>query len=211
MLFFGHTGITLKAAGILSSAFQARLLPDEKHHLGVAKRASAYSGGADGSSPSLPVASARTRTRRRKGEGIDYRLVLASSLLPDAIDKPTGVFLLPNVFSNGRIFGHTLAFSTALWLLGGYLLTRHQRTWGIVLAYGSTMHLILDRMWSNPKTLLWPLYGWSFEKGDVSHWFMNIIHSLFTDPSDYVPEIIGGAILIQFLFRLTKRRRAGYS
>jgi hypothetical protein len=47
---------------------------------------------------------------------MDYRLIIIGSLLPDIIDKPVGMILLP--LNNGRVFGHTLLFILILLLIG---------------------------------------------------------------------------------------------
>ena len=47
---------------------------------------------------------------------IDYKLIIIGSLLPDIIDKPVGMILLP--LENGRVFGHTLLFVLILLLIG---------------------------------------------------------------------------------------------
>jgi hypothetical protein len=62
--------------------------------------------------------------------------------------------------------------------------------------------LYLDEMWLSPRTLLWPLYGWTFEKTDVSHWLKDLLIWLRTDPSVYIPEIIGALFLGAFFFNL---------
>ncbi|MBI4302345.1 MAG: metal-dependent hydrolase [Chloroflexi bacterium] len=138
---------------------------------------------------------------------IDYRMVLLGSLLPDIIDKPLGMIIFANMFSNGRIFGHTLIFIFVLLAVGVYLFWKVNKTWGLVLAYGSIMHLIFDEMWSSPRTILWPLYGWVFPRGDITNWLGHLIHSLFNNPHDYIPELVGATILAHFLFNLVRRQK----
>ena len=90
-------------------------------------------------------------------------------MLPDLIDKPMGQFLFQDTFSNGRIFGHTLLFSALILIASIILYYSRRRSTGLLcLPFGSIMHLILDGMWLTPSTLLWPLYGWQFEKVDLS-------------------------------------------
>jgi len=90
-------------------------------------------------------------------------------------------------------------------LLGvGWLLYRRKRPGFLCLALASTGHLVLDRMWEMPRILFWPLYGLAFpaegEPGaaQVPLWW----HMLLADPWVYVPEMIGGLILLYFVFRL---------
>ena len=82
MLIFGHAGITLGAAVIVSSVAYNRKSQD------VEKRSNLSS---------LPAY-------------LDIRLLLIGSLLPDIIDKPVGQLIFRETFSNGRIFSHTLLF-----------------------------------------------------------------------------------------------------
>ena len=57
-------------------------------------------------------------------------------------------------------------------------------------------------MWLTPSTLLWPLCGLSFEKMDIEGWLPGILNSLMTEPTVYVPEIIGVILLALFFGRI---------
>ena len=97
---------------------------------------------------------------------IDYRLILLGSMLPDIIDKPLGIWLL----DTGRSIGHTLVFGSVL-VAAGFTLYAWRCSTGLLgLSFASVIHLVLDQMWLAPRTLLWPAYGWSFERGDVEEW-----------------------------------------
>ena len=65
---------------------------------------------------------------------MDYRLVAVGSLLPDLVDKPVGMILLP--LNNGRVFGHTLLSILILLLIG----LRCRRF--MFLSLASYLHLI---------------------------------------------------------------------
>ena len=137
----------------------------------------------------------------RSAATLDYRLVLLGSMLPD-IDKPLGIWLLRDSLGSGRAVGHTLLFAFLL-VTAGLLLYARGRTWHLLsLALGSTFHLALDEMWLSPRTLFWPLYGWGFERTDVSHWLEMLLTSLGTKPRVYVPEIIGALLLAAILWRM---------
>jgi len=59
-------------------------------------------------------------------------------------------------------------------------------------------------MWLAPSTLLWPAYGWVFEKGDVGEWLVGWLKTMVTNPAAYLPEIAGtllGAFLLYLLIR----------
>jgi len=135
----------------------------------------------------------------------DYRFLLIGSLLPDLLDKPIGDIFFYQPFRNGRIFGHTLCFTACLAVLGAYVYKRWKKLWFLILSFGSAIHLILDQMWLNPRTLLWPIYGWSFASVDSTNffgWLPEMFHALATDASVYVPEIIGFSIVAWFVAKV---------
>jgi len=188
MLFFGHLGLTLGTAAALdvlytSSKAQACQTP-------AAKRAG------------------RLRLSVLP-EHVDLRILLAGSLLPDIIDKPLGIYILGNTFSNGRIVSHTLLFLAVLALAGWFVYRRWRRTWGLVLAFGTLTHLVFDSMWNRPQTLFWPFMGATFPREDSAEWIGNILHSLFTRPSFYIPEIAGILVLLVFLMVVLRRKSLG--
>ncbi len=208
MMLFGHMGITL-TAGILA---RGTLVLVGKSALKVAdKEREVFSESAshlnhkEDCSPGNKISSLSLLKNY-----IDYRLLLVGSLLPDLLDKPMGELFFYRTFQNGRIFGHTLFLNILLAALGIYVLKRRRSIWLFTLAFGSTVHLILDRMWLNPQTLLWPVYGWSFAKTsstDFFGWLLKILHILTTEASVYVLEIIGFGILVWFIVKLIKERK----
>ena len=62
-------------------------------------------------------------------------------------------------------------------------------------------------MWRFPKTLLWPMYGFAFDRMDLSNWPINILHDLMTEPTYYIPELAGAIILICFAVILIYKKR----
>ncbi len=202
MLILGHAGITLGAAVLLNGAFsRSHSLPTRetkvKEHLQT-------------SSELLPAQNCTPGSRASwltsLANHIDIRLLLLGSLLPDIIDKPVGQFFFRKTFSNGRIFCHTLLFLTLITLTGFYLYQNRSKTWLLVLSFGTGMHLAQDQMWLEPRTLLWPLFGFAFEKIGLTYWAQNILYALRTDPGVYVPELVGAAILTWFVLALARRR-----
>ena len=153
-----------------------------------------------------PSSSRLCRWSRKLIDKVDYRLVLIGSLLPDIIDKPVGIYLFRETFSNGRIFGHTLLFLLFLFLLGLYLRYRFRWSGGLILCFCSTIHLLLDGMWSDPQTFLWPFYGLAFEKEDLALWIPHMLLALKTQPRVYVPECLGAICLVGFGVELVLRR-----
>ncbi len=74
---------------------------------------------------------------------------------------------------------------------------------------GCFAHLLLDEMWLFPRTILWPLYGWGFDKMGPRNWLEEILTALRTDPSVFIPELIGVLLLLAFFFSLIKRGEFG--
>ncbi|MFO8010915.1 MAG: metal-dependent hydrolase [Dehalococcoidia bacterium] len=140
------------------------------------------------------------------GNSIDYRLVGLGAMLPDIIDKPLGIYIFGDAISNGRIFGHTLVFFLILLAIGIYRYRRYARPGFLIVSLCSGFHLLLDRMWYTSHTLLWPAYGISFEKVDVTGWLSEISDKFLSSPGAYGTEIIGLLILLPFAFKLLRDR-----
>lgn len=127
------------------------------------------------------------------------------TLLPDVIDKPVGHVLLG--LGNGRLVAHALVF--ALGLAAAALFARRFRPPLflplVAVAAGVGTHLVLDQLWREPATLLWPLLGAGFPALGIepqSWWDM-----LLRDPFTQLEEILGGAGLA-WVFITERRRRA---
>jgi inner membrane protein len=198
MLVFGHTGITLGAAVVLANVLTRRCIPN-----GIEDE-TAVSTPAD-SNVQESAASKRTSLLSRLAERIDLRLLFVGSLLPDIVDKPVGQFFFRGVFSNGRVLSHTLLFLIIVTLAGLWFHRRYAKNWLLVLAFGILTHLICDQMWRSPRTLLWPIYGFSFERMDLTHWVSNLLYALQTNAQVYVPELVGLVILVWFAAELVRR------
>lgn len=89
-----------------------------------------------------------------RSPALDYRLVMAGSVLPVADALSGGVWVL-----------HTLVGSVALLTLvivgtRGRRLRRRQL---IGLPIGTFLHLVLDGVWARTETFWWPFFGTSFE------------------------------------------------
>lgn len=90
---------------------------------------------------------------------IDYRLVVAGTLLPDVVD---------GVLGGARVL-HSLSFSVAL-LLAVMVATRGRRPARrrarrrlLAVPIGTFLHLVLDGMWARTEVFWWPFTGWSFD------------------------------------------------
>ena len=190
MLILGHAGITLGVAAAVDAA-----LSNRRPHAAVA---------------TLPVRRSRnpgTAWFASLARHIDIRILLLGALLPDIIDKPLGHLLFRETFSSGRIFGHTLVFLLVISLAGLWLYRWKNKNWLIVLSFGTFTHLVFDQMWLTPGTLLWPLFGWEFDKVVLDHWLRSTLVGLLTNPGVYIPEIIGGTVLGIFGLSLLRQGR----
>ncbi len=203
MLLFGHAGITLAAAVLLTHTL-----------VGTHFSRAAESEATESSPPFSHVVSTPNEASNLKtswftslGKYIDIRLLLIGSLLPDIVDKPVGQFLFRETFSNGRIFCHTLLFLIPITMAGLYLYRRRSRIWLLVFSFGTFAHLVYDQMWRFPRTLLWPAYGLAFERIDLTGWMPNMLYALLTSPEVYVPELVGAAIIIWFAVELVRKRK----
>jgi membrane-bound metal-dependent hydrolase YbcI (DUF457 family) len=110
-------------------------------------------------------------------------------VLPDIIDKPLGVVFL----GNGRAFCHTLLFTIVI-LVAGICLYRFRRnSFLLCIALGCVAHIVLDMMWLDQRTFLWPLFGWNIQTSNISFvlWMKQTFSGLFIKPSEYIPEVIG--------------------
>lgn len=203
MLLFGHTGITLGVAALLAGLTASRRSTrneDARVIAGGGQSSQATAGLSDNKTHQVPWVKALA-------DSADIRLLLVGSLLPDIIDKPVGQLFFRETFSNGRIFSHTLFFLALITLIGLYLYRYRSQTWLLVLSFGIFTHLIFDQMWRASHTLLWPIYGFAFEKVDLTGWVPNMLHALLTDLGVYLPELMGGAILVWLAQSLVRRRR----
>lgn len=138
---------------------------------------------------------------------IDYRVVLAGSILPDIIDKPIGAGLFRNTFHNSRIFAHTLLFSLLLVMTGLYILYKHRNNNILLLGICSSVHLVLDSMWLYPSILFWPYFGWKFPVRPEGNWVESDILRLLSDPRYYLPELIGFIIMAYYFIRLVRSKQ----
>lgn len=133
---------------------------------------------------------------------IDPRYLVVGALLPDLIDKPLGMIVFASTISNGRMISHTLVFSFILFLIGLYLYDKRGDIRIISLASGSFFHLIEDQMWNTPKTLFWPLFGWSFPKYSIDYTGLEYLLVLFNRSfhpqfsESYTPEILGMVVVV---------------
>jgi hypothetical protein len=151
---------------------------------------------------------------------IDYRLVMLGAMLPDIIDKPLVLMLADKPVGSARFIAHSLIFIVVLILLGELYGIIFKRTGFLIVACASLAHIIEDLIWRTPKVLFWPYYnivlGYinpskpTFSSGYIENRVRIITTSvskldwgeIFSKPSVFIPELIGGGILFYFLVKM---------
>jgi len=199
MLLFGHVGIALASAALGFG------LGDKLRH-GITEDGVEETSPTRDSYSSNSHPESKTSFFRSLANHVDIRFLLVGSLLPDIIDKPIGIYLFRETFSSGRIFSHTLLFLVLVTVVGLLIRRYSGKTWGLGLSIGILLHLVLDQMWREPKTLFWPIFGIAFERIETTYWLGNILHALLKEPEVYVPEIIGFVVFVWFTWELLHRR-----
>ena len=134
---------------------------------------------------------------------VDIRFLGLGALLPDLVDKPLGTIFFPDLFQgNSRTIGHTLLFTLVIMTVV-LLATRRGRTrrgW-MALAMGCLIHLLLDGMWTEQQTFLWPAFGWDFPPGDPDYW-SGLIDRALSQPWLMVKEALGLGYLVYLWHRV---------
>jgi membrane-bound metal-dependent hydrolase YbcI (DUF457 family) len=128
----------------------------------------------------------------------DMRWLLAGAVLPDLIDKTIGQILFKPYFENGRIFAHTFILALLLFVAGTYQWKRRGDSRILLLAFGVASHLVLDRVWTEPTTALWPGLG-PFVRHPSMQTIMEQIREYVRDPVFWFTELSGAALLAMSL------------
>ena len=192
---FGHVGLTLAAAYSAEHVFRQRV---PARWLASAQR-----------SPVWVEAPSRRPGRAPQSElgSLDYRIVIFGALLPDIIDKPLGFWLASDLVNHSlRTYGHTVIFAAVLLIVSGIALRAGWNRGLLPLAASSAGHLVLDQMWRNSATVLWPGLGWSFPAGVATfgEWSGSHLREtrwFYSDPA----EIVGAIVILVFLIMLLRR------
>ena len=128
----------------------------------------------------------------------DLRWLLAGTILPDIIDKAMGQVLFRSYFENGRIFAHTFILALLMSVAGTYEWKRRGDSRILLLALGIASHLVLDRVWLEPTTALWPALG-PFERYPSIQTIFEQIRECLGDPFFWATELAGAALLVASL------------
>jgi inner membrane protein len=191
----GHAGLTL--GGIYAVGYRVDMLSARRYGYGTGTPK------LDGSGSLFSRLQAWPRSLERLG--LDFRMVLLGSLLPDIIDKPLGFFLLPEAVNfNARSVGHSLSFNVLLLSVALLLLVMTRALAPLILVWSSMAHLLLDHMWRWPEKLLWPWYGWEFPRGSTK--FSEWLSFQFSGEWFDLPELTGALFLTWFAIQLYRHR-----
>ena len=128
--------------------------------------------------------------------GADYRAVALAGTLPDLIDKPLAIFVMPESRA-GLLFAHAPIFHIPLWMLA----QRVPALLPYVIAF--TGHIVGDRIWFFHDTFWYPLRGLRFHQwkhiGDPKA-FGAAYKDLFTRrPYLFLYELLALAALVWFI------------
>lgn len=143
---------------------------------------------------------------------INPKYLAIGALLPDLIDKPLGMVIFSSILANGRIIGHTLLLSVSILLIGLYFYDKRRDIRILSLAAGSFFHLMEDQIWGDPRTLFWPLLGWSFPKDSMDRTGLEYLLALFNQSfqlqfsESYIPEILGTGVVVVLTLHWLKNR-----
>ena len=131
-------------------------------------------------------------------EDADYRLVAASAMAPDLGDKALTLTGLSR-HRTGQVWGHTLFFCHLPALLATLLLRPAWLPYTLALH----SHLLTDRMWRFPHTLLHPWFGRRFGNWRDLHSFRLMVEAyreVVREDKLTIPLELGGiAILLGLL------------
>lgn len=125
---------------------------------------------------------------------LDYRLVVAGALLPDAVD----------IFLGGPRYLHTLAFSVVLLaaVMVGTRGRRRLRRRLLAVPIGAFLHLVLDAVWARTSVFWWPAFGFALPGNELP--------SFSRPPAVVIAQELGGAVALAWWwgrFRLHEPER----
>lgn len=129
---------------------------------------------------------------------VTFPYLCAAALLPDLVDKTLSLTVITG-YHTSRLFAHTLLFS----LLAAVVCHVWKKDW-IPYAWIMLGHLVLDSNWTHPRTLLFPLLGFRFDRGMPTSDPLGYLRSLWfkyaNGPEWVIPEIIGTAVIIIYFY-----------
>ena len=138
---------------------------------------------------------------------VDYRFVLAGSVLPDGLDGALGVFLFEG--PAGRWAAHSLAAVIVVAVVIVVAFSGERRLAVFGLPVGWMLHLVADGMWQAPLTFLWPAFGNQFSGSPSEPYSWDLFTHPLSHASTWGAELFGALILAWFwvAFRLGQNGR----
>ena len=119
-------------------------------------------------------------------------------MIPDLLDKPIGLLLTPDLVNDSlRSIGHSAVFIAVLLAIfaiaPGFRATHRM----VAIGLGGFGHLVLDQMWRQPVTVMWPLLGASFPSGTsgFADWSASHVRGLQTFYNE-PPELLGAVAIL---------------
>ncbi len=119
---------------------------------------------------------------------VDYRFVLLGAIAPDVLDAVIG--LVSGESPSHRSFGHTLLAAVTVCVIVLLATKGETRLSWFGLGVGWMLHLVVDGMWSVPRTFFWPAFGSRFGQSSSRY--------AFDDLWLWLAEIAGALILAWF-------------
>jgi len=197
---FGHVGLTLGVVYTSHWAVRDGLLgryPGKKAGLGAGIQHDALTESRDAEAP-------------LRFAGLDYRLLIVGSVIPDLIDKPIGLWLAPDLVNGSTRSGaHTLTFALVLLAVLSLAFRPRFSPNSLALGLGNAGHLLLDQMWRSSSVVLWPFLGWDFPQraGSISQYADSKLWDglrFYADP----PELMGAIVILALAVKLLRDRAA---
>jgi hypothetical protein len=144
---------------------------------------------------------------RRLGDTFDrnYTIIMLAAMVP-----LIAAIVMPYVslgYGGDRLFIQVVPVLAPAFVIG-LILVRHSKSGLLIISLSSFTHLIGDEIWNVPVTLWWPLLG-PFQKLQTAGWVSHMLGKLFSEPSVYVPELIGLVIVLVIGGRLVARKHFG--
>ena len=99
-----------------------------------------------------------------RDERMDLRFLVLGAVVADLVDTPIGLVGYESLGAV-RLGSHSLLVASLV-MVAVVVLTRRgrpRRRW-MALAVGMLAHLVLDAMWADQETFLWPFLGWEFTR-----------------------------------------------
>ena len=137
-----------------------------------------------------------------RDERMDLRFLVLGAVVADLVDTPIGLLGYGSLGAV-RLGSHSLLVASVVMVVVVALTRRGRprRRW-MALAVGMLAHLVLDAMWADQETFLWPFLGWEFTAAGPAT-VGGYLREVLTDPVMWAGELAG------FVYLAWLWRRAG--